>query len=424
MLKKPLFIFFSIILITGCVSKNSFRPQADFVCELSPSEQCIKQARLSVPTAKGNSYLLSFFEFDDQGFLHNKENKSTIIHEYKNIAATEDVILIVFVHGWHHTADSDPEDSNITSFREILANASDYLDKKVLGVYVGWRGDSVRVPLLDSYNIVNWSTFWERKNTAHEIGTQGLTDLMLELEEVVQPRSSSNHKMLSIGHSFGGAALFSSIKPVLAERLIQSREKNSGVEGFGDLVLLMNPAFEGTKYASLFELSQNDCKPYISTQKPRFISLSSSADLAVKWLFPTGRRLSTIAESYRDVSLTHCKDGESIPTPLLDTEDTDRYGMGHNSFLISHTLTLSNDPETKVTSPTVNPLLQKEEWDSSLESGTAYFANFELKHNKITDAHSPYMNIHTDSSIMDGHNDIWNDNVKMFIYQILNLANN
>ncbi|GAC23494.1 hypothetical protein GMES_1195 [Paraglaciecola mesophila KMM 241] len=423
MTKNLFILMISIIFTSGCVPKNAFRPHADSLCEITNEQRCIKQARTSAKSTSNKDYQLSFFEFDDQGFLHNRNNKATIINEYKSIANTQDILLMVFIHGWHHTANSNPEDSNVVDFRDVLSHASEHTDKKVLGVYIGWRGESVDVPVLDEINFINWATFWDRKNTAHEIGTQGLTSLMLELEEIVKPTTNSDHTMLSIGHSFGAAALFSAIKPVLAERLIRTRDDSNGVIGFGDLVLLLNPAFEGLKYASLFELSQNDCKSYVEQQKPRFISLSTSADFPVGWLFPTGRRLNTLAESYRSAPLTHCANGKAVaPSPLLDTKFTDRYAIGHNSLLLSHALEATAQNGTKRLF-NANTMIDKRTWDLQSGQSSIRFGGFSLEHKKITDVHSPYMNITTDASVMDGHNDIWNEKIKFFIYQTLELIN-
>ena len=136
------------------------------------------------------------------------------------IADESGILLITFVHGWHHNASGDPEDSNITSFREILAQAAEYdwrifnrqPAQKILGLISGGA-----VPLK---GFLNYFTFWARKATAHEVGDQGMTEVLLELEQIVKQNKAkhSQSRMVTIGHSLGGAALFSSLHSVLAER--------------------------------------------------------------------------------------------------------------------------------------------------------------------------------------------------------------
>ena len=92
----------------------------------------------------------------------------------------QDILNVVFVHGWKHSA--APKDGNIETFRAALqrlakaeqavSHAMDLPARRVGGVYVGWRGASITWPALEEL------TFWDRKNTAHEVGHGDVTELL------------------------------------------------------------------------------------------------------------------------------------------------------------------------------------------------------------------------------------------------------
>lgn len=420
-LYKTSLLIFILILLSGCTTTAPYRTEYDNVCLYNAKNDCPKAAITRSMTTNGQEYHLAFYEFDDQGFLHNRSNSQKILKLYKDIASSEEIILLTFVHGWHHNAQGGPEeDSNIVEFREILAEAANATGKRVLGVYIGWRGDSVRFPLLDKINLINTFTFWDRKNTAHEIGFQGLTSLLLQLEGFITETGHGKHTQVTIGHSFGGAALFSSVKPILEERLISGISNGQQtIEGYGDLVVLLNPAFEGVKYASLFELSQNSCANYSEQQKPRLAVLSSSADIAVGWAFPLGRRLNVFFETHNPATLTHCTDSGQ-ETITLDTSYTDRYAVGHNRFLLTHELTA--DSTVKSTSEVKEKHMtdfSTFDWAKVKDRNEVNFLLTTLTSREITTPYNPYLNIWTNNQVMCGHNDIWTDEVKVFLYKMV-----
>ena len=102
-------------------------------------------------------------------------------------------------------------------------------------------------------------------------------------------------RLVLIGHSFGGAALYSATSQILADRFVDSRSGKNSVDtakGFGDLVVLLNPAFEAMSYAPLYDMAQARCS-YFDNQQPKLVVLTSESDDATKYLFPLGRMFST-----------------------------------------------------------------------------------------------------------------------------------
>lgn len=158
-------------------------------------------------------HYLGFVEFDDQGQMRERDQMQSVLNTFYDIAAKENVLLVTFVHGWHHNA--APDDENVKSFQELLGRLSrvesqNSQPRKVLGLYIGWRGESIEIPY------VNELTFWERKNTAENVGLVGVTEVLLKLEEIVNVKAGIetsvpkplNSRMVIIGHSFGGALFY------------------------------------------------------------------------------------------------------------------------------------------------------------------------------------------------------------------------
>ena len=116
-----------------------------------------------------------FVEFDDFGNLMNRAQLLGAVQAANETAAANGTVL-VYAHGWHNGAQLGSE--SVNSFQELVGRASD-LDRKsrpshsgrgnILGIYVGWRGDSIPssgITTLASYAL----TFWDRKSAAHAIG--------------------------------------------------------------------------------------------------------------------------------------------------------------------------------------------------------------------------------------------------------------
>lgn len=420
-------ILLANLFIVGCAHNNQFRHNFTAVCDYVGENSC-PDSGITIETVESSQYRLGFIEFDDQGFLHNRNDKKKLIKYFQKIAAGNDeVLMISYVHGWHHNAKGQKEDSDIVDFRMLLREAAKaYPQKKVLGLYIGWRGRSLPW-------FLDYATFWGRKSTAHEIGQNGFAPTLLELEGIVKgtPEKKDKNTMITIGHSFGAAALYSSLKNVLIERYISSRpfESTNKVEGFGDLVLLMNPAFEALQYHSLYELSQNECRPYPDDQFPKLIILSALEDKAVRWAFPIGRSPNILLERHRnDASAKYCN-----PYPL-EKEDRNEYqvvqwigdakGVGHHEAYVTHILKKSKNPHVSIFK-SGDYKTNKDAWLDQLQSNQRdiYIGNNLVLHSKNrVRLFNPYMNIFTQDKIMRGHNDIWGSEIRSFVVDMIGVS--
>lgn len=229
--------------------------------------------------------------------------------------------MMVFVHGWHNNAKDD--NSNLEDFRMLLNDmAHRELEQPrgtgghprgVLGVYVSWRGASVTFPVLK-----HLTTYWNRKRAAHDFGHGNLVETLARLknlEWLVARGGQENRapdrdvfakcRMVCVGHSFGGAALYSAVAQPLESRFLEpywdkrrfgtgSREEKSNrmdrVAGLGDLIVLINPAFEALPYRTLHHaMSTNSNVGYDPDQSVLMMVLQSRNDWPNHTALPVGQ---------------------------------------------------------------------------------------------------------------------------------------
>lgn len=119
---------------------------------------------------------------------------------------------------------------------------------------------------------------------------------------------SANTQLVITGHSFGGLIIYEALSHALMERAAKTKVIDDEdctakgcsnlvydvAESFGDFVMLVNPAFEGSLYEPLFHIATNRC--YDAKQRPVMMIVTSEADSATRVAFPVGRTLSTLLQ--------------------------------------------------------------------------------------------------------------------------------
>lgn len=417
-----------LMVATGCASNIEYRTNYE-ACNFSKEGECLTNAIQNHAANQDEEYTLSFVEFDDQGQLRDRDQMKSVLDNYNNISAKNDILLIIFVHGWHHSA--SPGDDNIQRFRGLLSKVSKtehnnakqlgLPPRKVLGVYLGWRGDSISIPYLNSL------TFWDRKSTAHTVGLQGVTEILLKLEEIVnvkraleiQDKQLPASHLVVVGHSFGGAVVYTALQQVLADRFIDSRSDKTfsgDAGGYGDLVVLVNPAFEATRFASLYDLSQDGCRRYFPTQLPKLVILTSKKDYATKYVFPIGRFFSTLFET--DTTLhRHICSRQGEKELLVDEGEAGRNTIGHFKPYLTHELRPAKTHKLRAAGFSYQML--QNSWSNQQAGGTLQFEDTDLVHLDKTRPLNPYLNITVDGALIPNHNDIWRDSVVSFIRDMI-----
>jgi hypothetical protein len=453
MMRKIAVTFVAVVLcmsITACSPHKMYRTKYPEVCvsqtiDLIPNSDCEQYALQQLPSDKGSNYLLGFIEFDDQGQLWDRKQMQSVLSTLQKESGTQDLLLVVFAHGWKHSA--APQDTNINTFRHVLSQLSDteaYVAnttgmpaRKVAGVYLGWRGGSISVPYLENL------TFWDRKNTAQKVGHGGVAEVLSQLEDIKMTKDSmacrklqtsgedndslctSNTRLVVVGHSFGGAVVHTALAQILENRFIQTTGpagQKSNVNGFGNLVVLINPAFEANLFTPLSDMA-TERGHYFKSQPPVLVVLTSEADKATGTAFPAGRWFSTLFEKEHDRQRLNAvtKQEETISEHKANIT-----AVGHFTPYRTHRL-YPKDTERKQeeikpisTADSVQMFLQSSSsWENDASGSTITFGDIVLERTKNSAGRNPYLVTYVDGSLIKGHNDIDDQRVIEFIKQLI-----
>jgi len=235
-------------------------------------------------------YSVAFVEFDDQGFLWDPRQTRAIEHHVDTLGAGRGVIIVAFVHGWNHTG--AVTDNNVACFQQVIQAVS-MLENKVngsharavVGVYCGWRGAVFRNTAINKL-----LSFWDRLSAADRVGERG--DLLRVLTMLSHLKHTSRGRHPSIlaltAHSMGARALFLAVGPNLKESLARAALGEDMLGGFGDLVVLINPAFTAADYKFIDGIVGDPNVQRLSPPQPVMVLLSSPADLISRRLYPLG----------------------------------------------------------------------------------------------------------------------------------------
>src|SRR5262249_6246257 len=256
-----------------------------------------------------DDFQLAFLEFDDQGSLYSRAPLELLIQTLHREAARPDsprILLLLFAHGWKNNARIC--NRNVCCFRSLLSQLS--ADTKMvmerskgtvgsfrtIGIFVGWRGLSATIPPFKELS------FYARRRAAQSIGQGELVELLTFLDgfqKNLNERDPRRCRLVILGHSFGGTMVYSAVANVLKSRVVDARVKavlagtEEPIAGFGDIVVLANPAFEASLYQPLQELI-NDFPSFSPRQRPVLVVLSSETDSDTRVFFKLGRSLSTL----------------------------------------------------------------------------------------------------------------------------------
>ena len=434
--------------VDGFVDKPECRRIYDDYDDISPRNSNVSEEVRASPCwlrakEERDDYDLLVTEFDDQGWVERTSDLTRPARDHLDAffaeldrlyAANRDngLSLVVFIHGWHHNAEA--RDANVSDFRLLLRDlaiaergrklsepAAPVQGPRVVGVYVGWRGESITVPGLRQ------ATFWERKKTAERVAQGSVREFFARMD-FLRDRSRDTHgkrnvRMLTIGHSFGGLITFES----LSSEFIRAAVRSTGddyVSRLGDLVVLVNPALEGARYEPLMVAGQRmtGVKP---DQLPVAIVATSIADDATGILFPLARRVSTIFET------TPGAEGDAIVK-----------AVGHNERYTTHRLTVCDKDDAACTSACRVPRAQTRQTTAEVRQklaqdigdeyrlmrgigqrgfgGTEYLCDelkLESTANWVPKA-NPFWVVSTTSDVMSNHNDIFNARFVAFIRQM------
>ena len=433
---------FTVLVISGCALKFPYRSQA---FEPLPNADC---KRLYDKYAEGQdlkkgdpfdaaspcwlrsieerkAYDLMTVEFDDQGWVQNSSDLKRPDEDYldkffsqleqlKENYKSRGLLLVVFVHGWQHNAEAN--DNNVRNFRKFLNHFTKIesgedkgkAGQRVIGIYVGWRGKSIDIPF------VELASFWDRKNTAEHV-SQGSTREFFARLNAFRARADKEQPvhMLAIGHSFGGLILYKALSSEFLQAAVSHKEGDFSRQG--DLVVIANPAFEGSRYEPLKIAGQRLKNIDAKKQLPVVIIATSEADRATGVAFPLARTVNALFES----------------TPGYEGKANTRT-VGHNDRYTTHKLSTCNTKSDSNCRDSCSVLPNPVATGSEDNHATIDYANEGFKTSteylcnglklvgtdQWTPIGNPFWVVETTGEIMKNHDDIFNSNMQAFILQM------
>lgn len=439
-----LFLLVACLLVVGC---SSYRHR-----------QFRAEDKTTVETA---DYALHFIETDDEGWFWEPDQADEAIELVRRKAAERNTIVLVFVHGWHHSArccDDDVEgfkETLIRLSRQLGAPAHEAMQRSqgarerninVVGIYIGWRGRSLP-------GLLDYFTFWGRKGSAERVGNADFGEFLSRLNDVYLRHNSrrrdeapkdapsgSGHflGLVTIGHSFGAQVLLKAVGSGLEERLVHNNPApgylrgsrpatppvaTEAISGVGDLVVLLNPAIEAAQYHRLHILAQG--LKYPPEQAPIMLTVSARNDVPRHRLFTFGRILGEVFTGKPRKEDPMEREVERKALGVYRKHITHRLVASDSSVkLIATRIEHTREPGCDGDAPCTCDFL---EWDSqpaitipdSITAGAATrledfdfsarlaFNNVKLLPQRNAIPYQPFIVAEADASVIDGHNGIF-----------------
>ncbi|WP_192560678.1 hypothetical protein [Pseudomonas allokribbensis] len=425
------FLAFMLIaaLLSACMPQGPFRVSPDLPPlangQLAPNPLFDASKSRQCESISNNESCINFVEFDEFGNAFSRQQLNAGVSAASDTANKKGDV-VVYIHGWHHS--SRPGDEDVDNFQKLINRANlTGKGRKTVGMYLSWRGDSIDTdtPLVGFSSYV--LTFWDRKSTAQNIGAGGgVSELLRKLSNIREENPES--RLVIIGHSFGGAILYSSIYQTLGDQIRRDAKGGGGAKmlSVADLVVLVNPAFEAMRLKPLFDMARS--YDYSAETRPSLVIVTTTADWATKTTFPLGRTFGTLFQYH----------------PNHDYWNLDTTAVGQYEPFITHQLIVKEcEPQDQQPSllKALNPnrtycIPARKGVDGLVDVPSMLWTRCEepgdcekvigdkyLKRGAVEQGYMPYRfpiaNIRTDVSVMKGHTDIWNDRMSNFLYELL-----
>lgn len=445
------FLGFLLLLVVGLIGCVSSRPYQTSLTPRPGTDGRLPGQPPTVSQCAGQRQCVAFVEYDDFGNPFNRGQLQGAVDAANEFSKAGGSVL-VYVHGWHNDAANGTRD--VEHFRLLVQRVSE-LDSKfrpsregagmVLGIYVGWRGDSIAsggatAPF--SYLL----TFWDRKAAAHQIGSSGgVYELFSRLSAI--RRANDRSRLLIHGHSFGGALVFSALSHSLVDQIIADGETATPpASPSADLVLIINPAFEAMRFRPQYELAR--AQEYRPSLPPRLVVITTDADWATGTTFPIGRSIGTLFAAYADDQsgqenttavghhlplITHQLSKVSGNECVLRRHSIVAGSSGDNAFSASVAIAsldaISDAPRNALC---IHPILYEDATslllrrcdkpgDCGVVAGHHFIARGAVAEGFVP-FRMPIMNIRTTSDVSSGHSDIRTRALENFVIQLLVLA--
>ena len=392
-----------LLLLPACVGHRMYRPES---VELHPG------------------YTVAYIEFDDHGELWAPSQVSRAVEQLRAAnEAEQGIVALVFIHGWNHNASEG--DSNVLSFRKLCEQVAqqeraqkERPPRQVVGVYLGWRGKTAKIPGL---RVIS---FFNRRGAAARIADVSATEVIYRVMKTA--RENPRSRTVLLGHSFGGMILEAALSQALVASLMESEDRE--VDFPADLVLLINPASQSIKAKQLVEiLDRNRIRLYRNApdghryEAPLIVSMTSAGDKATRLYFPLGLRLKGINKRYRGYGQEFCGAAGNQRTYYART-------AGHYRVLHSHTVEVERLEQQREGPLSAEKIARTAQWVYDPETGQQVFTTEGSRHrftikkrpNALND--TPYWIMEVPGTIVPNHSRIFGVNNQEFVRSLLALT--
>jgi hypothetical protein len=280
--------------------------------------------RVDLPAAECNAAgrSLFFVEADDTGRPLRPAQLDSALTAVDGAVASAGAMVVVFVHGWHHSA--APGDAYVCRLSDVLASVEQMERgaaalarrpaRDVMGIYVGWAGSLYPSELANSV-----TTFWNRLVAADHLGASDgvLRRLLAGLSQRLAgartgAQADRRSSLLVVGHSMGARAVFNALR----DDLLRTDAVPASLQA--DLGLLVNPAFSATLFRAVHQQGR-DCRQGATP----LLLFSSETDGVTRQLYPAGQ---TVTYPFT----------EAEPVPFLEHI----YTAANFDEFVTHRLTL------------------------------------------------------------------------------------
>jgi hypothetical protein len=350
--------------LASCTANRAYRDRHAIVGGTQSSKPFVRGYQLDqyepyTTAAPGNHHFdFSYIEFDEKGDFWDRRQLAWTVDEIKQAAKNNDVVLMLYVHGWQNDASTLPG-HDVGKFHCLLEHIAeaDQFKHRFFGVYIAWRGKSVpggdgwfseKSPLdLASkaiFFVPHELSLWGRKNVAtHTAGLPTTEAIFQSVEATRHWTQVSGHQSTTIliGHSFGALVLEKALSQALAAKLISEDGRGGGYfTAPADFIVLLNSAADSIYAKEMIDMlrrrfpsSERGDNQEVSAKHPLIVSITSQADWATKILFPIGTNLSNAFGLFRryEWDNRYGEDNENVPQRVFFTNT-----HGHNDLLISY----------------------------------------------------------------------------------------
>jgi pimeloyl-ACP methyl ester carboxylesterase len=405
-----------LALMAGCSSTVGYRFDAAGTCDLTvTTARSAPVACMTASLEKHRQFDIAYVELTDQGLFQNRAQFDRV-RSLLDLEKDKSINVVVFVHGWKHDARFDDFDAE--AFRgnvmQTLAESAAKTGMRTLGIFVGWRG-----ALWNANSALQTPTFFDRKGAADHVARGATRELFAYLKAL---RAASKQtavrriQLTLVGHSFGALIVYNAVAGSLADALsVATYPPQLGgprqAAEFADLVLLLNPAFEASRFEPVFQIAKSygacgpTLLPYAINQRPLLISITSHADFATRVGFPVARSVNTLFQHEEWTSEDRACAGVTYPDRIEKLANT--HTIGHFERYRTHTLTLRNTPASAE--------------EEGLKHETAIdckpFANPVIENRNTFPLWNMF--VEADANVINGHHDIYGKNLWQFVSTLL-----